>query len=107
MRVGDSIRFDPALLVKGEHMWVYRFFMQKQKRTEKPKPVEAYITDRLKTAIDAWRVVSPKRPFFYGESKNAAYLANEVYERMQTLGARCGVAAGPTGCGTLLHCANF
>jgi integrase len=91
MRVGDSIRFDPAALVKGEHMWIYTFFMQKQKKTQKPKPVEAYITDRLKTAIDACEWLSPKRPFFYGDSKNPAYLANEVYERMQTLGARCGV----------------
>ena len=91
MRVGDSIRFDPAALVKGEHLWIYMFFMQKQKKTEKPKPVEAYITDRLKTAIDACEWLSPQRPFFYGESKNPAYLANEVYERMQTLGARCGV----------------
>ena len=92
MRVGDAIRFNPATLVKGEHMWVYTFFMQKQKKTEKPKPVEAYITDSLKTAIDTCEWLSPKLPFYYGESKNPAYLANEVYERMKTLGARCEVA---------------
>jgi len=92
MRVGDAIRFNPATLVKGEHMWVYTFFMQKQKKTEKPKPVEAYLTDSLKTAIDACAWLSPKLPFYYGESKNPAYLANEVYERMKTLGARCEVA---------------
>jgi integrase/recombinase XerD len=91
MRVGDAIRFDPAMLAKGEHLWVYTFLMQKQKRTEKPKPVEAYITNRLKAAIDSCDWLSPKLPFFYGESKNPAYLANEVYERMQTLGTRCGV----------------
>jgi integrase len=91
MRVGDSIRFDPAVLAKGEHLWIYAFSMQKRKRTEKPKPMEAYITDRLKTAIDACEWLSPKRPFFYGDSKDPAYLANEVYARMQTLGARCGV----------------
>ncbi len=91
MRVGDAIRFDPAVLTKGEHLWIYAFSMQKRKRTEKPKPMEAYITDKLKTAIDTCEWLSPKRPFFYGDSKDPAYLANEVYARMQTLGARCGV----------------
>jgi integrase len=91
MRVGDAIRFDPATLAKGEHLWVYTFWMQKQKKTEKPRPVEAFITDRLKTAIDDCEWLSQKLPFYYGASTNPAYLANEVYERMQTLGARCGV----------------
>ena len=91
MRVGDAIRFDPTALVKGEHLWVYTFLMQKQKKTEKPRPVEAYLTDRLKTAIDNCEWLSPKRPFYFGDSKNPAYLANEVYERMKTMGARCGV----------------
>jgi len=51
--------------------------------TEKPKSIEAYLSDRLKRGIDAceW-------PFYFGSSKNPAYLANEVYERMQTLRAR-------------------
>ena len=91
MRVGDAIRFDPAVLTKGEHLWIYAFSMQKRKRTEKPKPMEAYLSERLKTAIDACEWLSPRRPFFYGDSKDPAYLANEVYARMQTLGARCGV----------------
>ena len=91
MRVGDAIRFDPATLVRGESLWVYTFFMQKQKKTDKPKPVEAYISDRLKTAIDSCHWLSAKLPFYFGESKNPAYLANEVYERMKTLGTRCGV----------------
>jgi integrase len=91
MRVGDAIRFDPAALARGKHLWVYTFMMQKQKKTEKPRPVEAYITDRLKTAIDTCEWLSPNLPFSYGASGNPAYLANEVYARMQTLGARCGV----------------
>ncbi len=91
MRVGDAIRFDPVLLVKGEHPWIYTYIPQKKKKTDKPKPLEAYLTDRLKTAIDACHWLSPKRPFFYGSSKNPAYLANEVYSRMQTIGKRCGV----------------
>jgi integrase/recombinase XerD len=92
MRVGDAIRFDPRLVVKGEHLWVYTYLPQKQKRTERPKPLEAYLPDRLKRSIDDCDWLSPKLPFFYGSSKNPAYLANEVYERMKTLGIRCGVA---------------
>jgi integrase/recombinase XerD len=92
MRVGDAIRFDPALVTKGEHLWIYTYLPQKRKRTEKPKLLEAYISDRLKHAIDACEWLSPKLPFSYGSSKNPAYLANEVYERMKTLGTRCDVS---------------
>lgn len=91
MRVGDAIRFDPALLIKGEHLWIYTYIPQKKKKTDKSKPLEAYLNDRLKTAIDTCHWLSPKRPFFYGASKNPAYLANEVYSGMQTIGKRCGV----------------
>jgi integrase len=38
MRVGDAIRYDPALVVKGDHLWIYTYIPQKQRRTEKPKP---------------------------------------------------------------------
>jgi len=92
MRVGDAIRFNPALVTKGEYLWIYTYLPQKHKKTEKPKPIEAYLSDRLKCAIDATEWLSPKLPFHFGASKNPAYLANEVYERMQTLGARCGVS---------------
>ncbi|MGA7412521.1 MAG: tyrosine-type recombinase/integrase [Bryobacteraceae bacterium] len=91
MRVGDAIRFNPRLLTKGEHLWVYTYQMQKQKRTEKPRHVEAYITDRLKTVIDTCDWLAPERPFLYGAFANESYLANEVYSRMQTIGERCGV----------------
>jgi integrase/recombinase XerD len=91
MRVGDAVRFNPALLVKGEHLWIYAFLPQKQKRTEKRKPIEAYLTEHLKVAIEGCEWLSPQLPFFYGSSRNPAYLANEVYERMKTVGARCGV----------------
>lgn len=91
MRVGDAIRYNPALVARGEHLWIYTYIPQKQRRTEKPKPLEAYIPDRLKKAIDTCEWLSPRQPFFYGASRNPAYLANEVYERMQSLGARCGV----------------
>jgi integrase len=92
MRVGDAIRYNPALIVKGEHMWIYTYLPQKQRRTEKPNPIEAYLPDHLKQAIDTCDWLSPKLPFFYGSSKNPAYLANEASERMKTLGTRCGVA---------------
>jgi len=60
MRVGDAIRFDPALLIKGEHLWIYTYIPQKKKKTDKPKPLEAYLTDRLKTAIDTCHWMSPR-----------------------------------------------
>ena len=60
MRVGDAIRYNPALVAKGEHLWIYTYLSQKQRRTEKPKPLEAYLPDRLKLAIDACDWLSPK-----------------------------------------------
>jgi len=92
MRVGDAVRFDPKLVFKGEHLWVYTYLPQKRKRTERPKPVEAYISGRLKQAIDDCEWLSSKLPFGFGSSNNPAYLSNQVYERMKNLGPRCGVA---------------
>ena len=92
MRVGDAVRFDPAILRKGEHLWIYTFLPQKHKKTEIPKPLEAYISNRLKQAIADCPWLSLKLPFSFGSSKNPTHLANEVYERMQTLGSRCDVA---------------
>ena len=62
-----------------------------EKKTDQPKPLEAYLTDRLKTAIDECDWLSSKRPFQYGAFKNESYLANEVYYRMQSIGERSGV----------------
>lgn len=92
MRVGDAVRYDPKLTQKGEHLWIYTFLPQKRKKTDQPKPLEAYLSERLKTAIDQCAWLSPALPFAFGASKNPAYLANEVYERMRTVGARCEVA---------------
>ncbi len=92
MRVGDAIRFDPTALSKGERLWIYTYFPQKSKKTERTKSLEAYISERLKSGIDKCEWLSPTRPFFFGASKNPAYLANEVYERMKTIGARCEVS---------------
>jgi integrase len=92
MRVGDAIRFDPRALSKGKSMWVYTFIPQKQKRAERAKHAEAYLTARLKEAIDTAEWLTPgERPFSYGSSRHGHYLPNEVYARMQTIGERCGV----------------
>jgi hypothetical protein len=80
MRVGDAIRYDPSLTVKGEHLWIYTFVPQKRKKTEQPKPLETYLSARLKTAIDQCDWLSPKRPFLYGAFKNSSYLANDIRE---------------------------
>jgi hypothetical protein len=66
--------------------------MQKQQKTEKVKWVEAFLPDSLKVAIDQCEWLSKTLPFAFGSSKNPSYLANEVYERMKTVGLRCGVA---------------
>jgi integrase/recombinase XerD len=91
MRVGDAVRFDPKALTRGKHLWIYTFVQQKRKRTDQPKSLEAYLSDRLKAAIDECDWLSQKKPFLYGSFKNDAYLGNEVYYRMQSIGARCGV----------------
>lgn len=92
MRVGDAIQFDPKALTKGERLWVYSYVQQKQKKAEKQKHVEAYITDQLKKAFDECEWLSPRLPFAFGSSKNPSYLANEVYARMKTIGLRSGVS---------------
>lgn len=91
MRVGDSIQFDPAKLVKGETRWIYTYHMQKQKKTEKVKWVEAFLPESLKVAIGQCEWMSKTLPFAFGSAKNPSYLANQVYERLQTVGSRCGV----------------
>jgi integrase len=92
MRVGDAIRFDPATVTKGDYIWIYSFIPQKTKRIDQPKRIEAYLSDRLKTAIDQCEWLSPKRPFLYGAFRNQSYLPGEVYYRMKAIGERCGVA---------------
>lgn len=92
MRVGDAIRYDPAAAIKGERLWVYTFHPQKARRAETPKLAEAYIPTPLKSAIDKCHWLSPSLPFHFGSASDPAYLANEVYARMQTIGARCDVS---------------
>jgi integrase len=89
MRVGDAIQFDPAKLVKGEHLWIYTYRPQKERRTEKRvKILEAYIRPSLKDAIDAcWRETRWPSPFRY----TAATETKQVNKRMETIGRRCGI----------------
>lgn len=89
MRLGDVIQFDPFRLTKGKHLWVYSYAPQKQKRTDRVKSIEAYLSNRLKTAIDKAEWFSPSLPFLSGTNKTPG---NDVYERLQTIGKRCGVA---------------
>ena len=58
LRVGDAVGFDPRALTKGDTLWIYTYQPQKQKRAEKPKLLEAYITDEMKKRIDGCKWLS-------------------------------------------------
>ena len=94
MRVSDAIRFDPAVLQRGESgLWIYGYVQRKRQRIKQPVQVEAFISKRLKTAIDGCKWLSPEKPFWYGTSASRGYkLGYQVYDLMQTIGKRCGVA---------------
>jgi integrase len=95
LRVSDALLYDPRACVIGEVLWVYTFVPQKQQKKKKPKPMDAFLSNRLKKAIDECEWLSPHRPFAYGNYQNERwvnYLGNEVYERMKIIGSRCGVA---------------
>ena len=92
LRVGDAVAFDPRALSKGDSLWIYTYRPQKQKRSEKPKLLEAYITDEMKKRIDDCKWLSMKGPFWYGVGSDPTPLAQAVYERMQNIGERAGIA---------------
>jgi site-specific recombinase XerD len=49
MRVSDAIRFDPALVQRGESgLWIYSYVQRKRQRTKQPVHVEAFISNRLR-----------------------------------------------------------
>jgi integrase len=91
MRVGDAIRYDPSVAVKGEHLWIYTFVPQKKKKTRSAEAAGELPDRAPQNRHRSVRVASPNRPFHYGAFRNKAYLANEVYNRMQTIVERCGV----------------
>jgi integrase/recombinase XerD len=92
LRVGDAVGFDPLALSKGDTLWIYTYRPQKQKRAEKPKLLEAYITNEMKKRIDECTWLSLKRPFWYGSGTDPTPLAQAAYERMQGIGPRAGIA---------------
>jgi integrase/recombinase XerD len=92
LRVGDAVSFAPASLDRGDSLWIYTYRPQKQKRTEKPKLLEAYITDEMKRNIDGCEWLSKRGPFWYGNGTDPRPLAQAVYERMQGIGERAQVA---------------
>jgi integrase len=94
MRVSDAIRFDPSVAEKGESgLWIYSYVQRKRQRTKKPVQVESFLSDQLKTAIDGCKWLSPDKPFWYGTAAGRGYkLGYQVYDLMQTIGKRCGVA---------------
>jgi site-specific recombinase XerD len=86
MRVGDAVRYDPAKCTKSKHLWVYSFEPQKQRKDKTAKQAEVFLTTNLKTAIAKCEWFSRVLPFAYRADAEQA-----VYERMQAIGARCGV----------------
>ena len=88
LRIGDAVRYDPEVCERSEHLWVHTFVPQKSRR---PVPIEAYLQEPLKLAIDKCTWLSADLPFSWGMFANESYLANEVYYRMRTIGERCGV----------------
>ena len=73
-------------------LWAYTFSMVKRVRTKAPKVMAAFLSDRLKGAIDNCEWLSADRPFFYGPASNPYSCGQQAYDRMQTIGERCGVA---------------
>lgn len=92
MRVSDAVRFNPAAIEKGDSLWIYTYTQEKRGKTKKPEPIEAYLSDWLKTAIESCKPLSPTRPFWSGSESNRYGVAYQVYDRMQTIGERCGIA---------------
>ena len=92
LRVGDAVSFDPSSLSQGDSLWIYTFHPQKKKKTDRPKTLEAYTTADLKSRIEGCEWLSKKGPFWYGIGTDPTPLAQAVYERMQSIGARAGVA---------------
>ena len=92
LRVSDAVRYDPRRCTRSEHLWVYSFQPTKQKKSSTPRTAEVFLAERLKTAIDRTAWFSHSHPFAYRAFGGATPQEHDVYERMQTIGVRCGVA---------------
>jgi integrase/recombinase XerD len=92
LRVGDAVSFDPRCLSRGDNMWVYSYQPQKKRKVDRPKTLEAFLTDSLKERITGCEWLSQRGPFWYGTGVDPTPLAQAVYERMQSMGSRIGIA---------------
>jgi integrase/recombinase XerD len=93
LRVSDAIRYDPAHCKRSEHFWVYSFQPVKQRKNEKPKQAEIFLSERLKLAIDGAVWFSKTLPFAYRAfDATTNPMEHAVYEYMQAIGDRAGVA---------------
>lgn len=92
MRVSDAIRFDPSVMRHGDSgLWIYTFQQKKRKRKQPRRLIDSYISDRLKLEIDTCHWLSPGLPF-WNERATGLNLGIQVWQRMQSIGERCGVA---------------
>jgi integrase len=94
LRVSDAVKFDPARCVKSKFLWIYSFLPRKAKRSDAPKPIDIYLTAKLKKKITECEWLSPDLPFAYRAVAGADeidYLGQAVYERLQAVGKACGV----------------
>jgi len=92
MRVGDAVCYDPRIASKGDSLWTYTFTPHKPKRTEKARSIEVYLTEDLQKRIEACDWLSPRLPFWYGSGSDPDPVAQAVYERMQSIGEKAGIA---------------
>jgi integrase len=93
LRVSDAVRYDPAKCTKAPKQWLYTFEPVKQTKESLKKYVTAYLSPKLKAAIDKAEWFSKALPFAYHspDKSERADLEQAVYERMQNIGERCGV----------------
>lgn len=91
LRVSDAIRYDPRRCTRSEHLWVYKFEPVKQRKGEKVRHAEVFLSERLKLAIDETPWFSPTHPFAYRVFGTDNTMEHGVYERMQLIGERAGV----------------
>lgn len=92
-RAGDAALFNPKVLhpthVPG--LWLYQFQMQKSRKKEDPPWVDQFVPDWLKREIEQCNWLSQDLPFRWHDTaavNNEYYHAQQVYERMQSIGKR-------------------
>jgi integrase len=92
MRVSDAVWYDARTAVKSGKVWAYTYIPIKSRKTEKQKPIDAFISDRLKKAIDKCTWLADDRPFRYmSDLDKLDQLCNEIRSHMRVIGERCEV----------------